>query len=131
MPSFGNISTLRLSTCDKKLQDILTEAIKIIDFSIICGHRNEIEQQKMFAEGKSKLQYPKSKHNSMPSKAVDIAPYRNGIDWNNIGEFKKLAGLIFGIAHSKGIKLRWGGTWGGLDDLNQSKFLDFPHFELV
>ena len=74
MPYFGRLSTQRLSTCDERLQDICNEAIKVYDFSVLCGHRDEIEQKKLFREGKSKLEYPHSKHNSIPSLAVDIAP---------------------------------------------------------
>ena len=129
MPYFGRLSTQRLSTCDERLQDICHEAIKIYDFSVLCGHRDEIEQGKFYRGGKSKLQYPASKHNSTPSLAVDIAPWP--INWDDLGRFKLLAGIIFGIAHCKCIKLRWGGDWNMDWNLKNEKFVDLTHFELV
>ena len=45
---------------------------------IVCGHRNKEDQNKAFAEGKSKLKWPKGKHNKLPSQAVDAAPYISG-----------------------------------------------------
>ena len=128
MPYFGRLSTQRLSTCDERLQDICNEAIKVYDFSVLCGHRDEIEQKKLFREGKSKLEYPHSKHNSIPSLAVDIAPYP--LIWDDFGRFKFLAGVMFAIAHSKGIRLRWGGDWDGDFDFNDQKWYDMPHFEI-
>ena len=128
MPYFGRLSIQRLSTCDERLQAICNEAIKVYDFSVLCGHRDEIEQKKLFREGKSKLEYPHSKHNKIKSLAVDVAPWP--IDWDDRQAFYTLAGVMFTIAHSKGIKLRWGGTWGGLQDKNTSSFFDLPHFEI-
>jgi hypothetical protein len=46
-----------------------------IDFKILCGHREEKEQNEAFNKGNSKLKWPQSKHNSLPSLAVDIAPF--------------------------------------------------------
>jgi len=121
MPSFGKSSRARLDTCDPRLQEIMDEAIKQIDFSVLCGYRSETEQNQAFASGNSKLKYPQSKHNSMPSKAVDIAPWP--IDWNDLGRFRKLAETVKSIAAERGIDIEWGGDW--------TSFQDMPHFELV
>lgn len=129
MPNLSEKSLARLATCDERLQIICREAIKIYDFTILCGHRGEEEQEKLFLSGQTKLHYPLSKHNSYPSQAVDIVPYP--VDWNDAGRFKLLAGIMFGIAHSHNIKLRWGGDWDGDWDMNDQKFYDLPHFELV
>lgn len=129
MASFGKSSLEKLYTCHPVLQEICHEAIKVTDFTILVGHRGEEEQNQAFKEGKSKLKYPESKHNQTPSLAVDIAPYP--IDWNDISRFNRLAGVMFAIAHSKNVKLRWGGTWGNLDAIPSTTFRDFPHFELV
>ena len=128
MPYFGRLSTQRLYTCDERLQSICNEAIKVYDFSVLCGHRDEIEQKKLFREGKSKLEYPHSKHKKIKSLAVDIASWP--LDWDDRQAFYALAGVMFAVAHSKGIKLRWGGTWGGLQDKNKSGFYDLGHFEI-
>jgi peptidoglycan L-alanyl-D-glutamate endopeptidase CwlK len=128
MPSFGKTSNERKKECDYNLQIILDEAIKIVDFSILCGHRTEEEQNQALYEGRSKLAFPKSKHNNYPSFAVDIAPYP--IDWEDTDRFYYLAGIIKGIAHSKGVKIRWGGDWDSDNDFKDNNFNDLPHFEL-
>lgn len=132
MASFGKTSSERLSSCDKRLQDICSEAIKIMDFSIICGHRGKIEQDAAFKSGNSKVQYPDSKHNLAPSNAVDIAPYRDGkAQWEDVLAFHILAGIIIAIAFSKGIKLRWGGDWDADFNVHDQSFNDLAHFEII
>ena len=120
MPGFSDLSRLRLNTCHPKIIRVLEEAIKHNDFSVICGHRGEAEQNEAFNKGTSKLKWPDSKHNSAPSRAVDIAPYP--VDWKDLKRFYFLAGLVLGLATQMGIKLAWGGFW--------KSFPDFPHFEL-
>ena len=129
MPIFGKKSKERLATCDDRLQIICNEAIKVFDFTVLEGHRDEETQNRLFWEGKSKLQFPNSKHNTSPSRAIDIAPYP--IDWDDKERFGRLAGLMFGIAFKNGVQLRWGGTWSGLEGKNKSGFYDLPHFEIV
>lgn len=137
MPSFSNLSMQRLQTCDPRLQEILLEAIKWVDFTVLCGHRTKEEQDEAVMHGFSKVRFPNSKHNSFPSKAVDIAPWFRDvkIDWKDIPAFARLAGYIQRIADEKGIKIRWGGDWdgdwrtAGHDD--SERFLDAPHIELV
>ena len=128
MPHFSQRSLDRLATCDGRLQEILRAAIAHYDFTVLEGHRSEARQNQLYAEGKSKLRYPRSKHNSTPSRAVDVAPYP--IDWNDRERFYYLAGLIMGIAKIKGIPLRWGGDWDRDTDFADNTFDDLPHFEI-
>jgi peptidoglycan L-alanyl-D-glutamate endopeptidase CwlK len=120
MPSFSSVSKERLKECDSRIQTVLNEAIKYYDFSVLCGHRGEEEQNEAYRKGHSKLKYPQSNHNKNPSKAVDVAPYP--IDWKNHKRFYFLAGIILLIAKKKNISLRWGGHW--------KNFVDLPHFEI-
>ena len=121
MPHFSEQSKKRLSTCHPWLQDLCNEAIKIYDFTVLCGHRDELAQMIAFQEGKSKLDWPKSKHNKTPSLAVDLAPYP--IDWNDIDRFYHLAGIMKGLNHKmRRLRLTWGGDW--------YSFKDYPHFEI-
>lgn len=127
MPQFSKKSQERLATCHPDLQAVCNAAIKEIDFAVICGHRGEADQNKAFAEGNSKVKYPNSRHNSMPSEAVDLAPvtYVNGkaiIDWNDIEAFRRLAMAMLHKAGDLGIPLEWGGGW--------TTFKDYPHFQL-
>ena len=128
MPRFGKSSRERLVTCDEKLQDVFNEVIKYVDCSILEGHRDERTQEKYFEEGKSKVRYPMGRHNSKPSRAVDVAPYP--IDWKDRERFHLFAGFVIGLARGMGITLRWGGDWNMNFKVNDNKFDDFPHFEL-
>jgi peptidoglycan L-alanyl-D-glutamate endopeptidase CwlK len=128
LPSFGAKSKERLATCDERLQKLLNEAIKDVDFSVLCGHRPKDEQDEAFRTGKSSLPWPKSKHNGTPSKAVDVAPYP--IDWNDTARFARLAGYLERIAKEQGIKIRWGGDWNRNWRTKDVRFIDLPHIEL-
>jgi peptidoglycan LD-endopeptidase CwlK len=129
MPSFSQQSLQLLATVDRKLYDICSDAIKIIDFTVINGFRNQEQQTEDFTVGKSKLQWPNSKHNTSPSQAIDLAPYP--IDWSDLSRFYVLAGIILACAASRNIKIRWGGDWEGKFDIKNNKFNDIGHFELI
>lgn len=129
MPAFGTKSQERLATCDARLQELLNEAIKHVDFTVLCGHRSEAEQNEAFAQKHSTVRWPKSKHNTMPSIAVDVAPHP--VDWKDTARFARLAGYIERIADEKGIAIRWGGDWNGNWRTQDERFIDMPHIELV
>lgn len=120
MAKFSERSKQRLETCHPLIQEIMNEAIKEYDFSVLCGVRDKEEQDRVFNQGYSKVQYPNSKHNKAPSIAIDIIPYP--IDWNNIERFKDLSKIVLKIAEMLEIKLNWGGNW--------KSFKDYPHYEL-
>lgn len=121
MPTFSKKSLEKLATVDRRLYDICSEAIKYTDFAVICGHRNEQDQNLAYETGTSKLQWPNSKHNTSPSQAVDIVPYP--IDWKDIERFKRLAIVMKKAASDLQIGISWGGDW--------KRFKDYPHWELV
>lgn len=134
MPSFGKSSRDRLAECHPDLQTLMNEVIKHIDCSIICGHRSKEEQDIVFQTGKSQVQWPDSRHNSNPSKAVDVAPWP--IDWSDISRFRDFGMFVLGVAaalRSEGkitSKIRWGADWNRNYDVDDEKFKDFPHFEI-
>lgn len=136
MPTFSQLSKDRLATCDQRLQDILNEAIKHIDFIVIVGHRGQVEQDAAVASGKSQKPWPTGNHNAHPSRAVDIAPYVPDvkIDWRDVPAFGRLMGYVERIADEKGVKLRFGMDWNGnrrtVGFDPDEKFLDAPHLEL-
>ena len=129
MPSFGKRSTSSLGTCDERLQEVFNEAINHRDFSIICGHRTRKAQDEAHAMGFSKKQWPDSKHNQMPSKAIDALPYP--IDWSDRERIAHFSGFILGIAQLKGFNMRWGGDWNRDGVTKDEKFFDGAHFEIV
>jgi peptidoglycan L-alanyl-D-glutamate endopeptidase CwlK len=126
---FSNLSEQRLSTCDERLQRILREAIKQVDLTVICGHRTRDEQDDAFRRGASTKRWPLSKHNRLPSLAVDIAPYP--VDWKDTARFARLAGYIERIAHEQGVPIRWGGDWDQDGRTTDERLIDMPHLELV
>lgn len=139
MPKYSAISIQRLATCNDKLQKIFNEVIKNYDCTILEGHRNKEDQNKAFSEGRSKLAWPKGQHNSIPSKAVDVAPYP--IDFGDnaktstqrlkvLARFYHFAGYVQSVADSMGIKIRWGGDWDSDKIFDDQSFDDLPHFEL-
>ena len=129
MWTFSQSSLSKLETCDPRLQEIMFEVIQIMDIKILEGHRNKERQNQLFHEEKTKLQYPDSKHNSLPSKAIDVAPCP--LDWSNRERFVYMAGIIMGVAHSLGHEIRWGGDWDRDNDLYDQTFNDLPHFEIL
>lgn len=127
MPVFSHQSKSQLATCNERIQEVLREAIKIFDFTVLEGHRDKEEQERMVEEGKSQLHWPESKHNTEPSRAVDVAPYP--IDWDDRERFFYLAGTVLTIAARKGYKFRWGGDWNMNGNFEDQSFDDLPHFE--
>ena len=129
MPKFGKKSRERLATCDERLQRVFNEVINYVDCSVLEGHRSAERQDKLFEEGKTKVKYPNGRHNANPSRAVDVVPYP--IDWKDRERFHLFAGFVLGIAYSMDIALRWGGDWNQNFEVDDNKFYDFTHFELI
>ena len=99
MPSFGKTSKNKLAQAHPLLQEVFEAVVKEYDCSIIEGRRDKETQDRYYAEGKSKLKYPESKHNHSPSLAVDAVPYP--IDWNDTKRFYYFAGLVIATAKSR------------------------------
>ncbi|MEZ7195412.1 hypothetical protein [Pseudodesulfovibrio karagichevae] len=131
---FGSASLARLNTCDPRLQVVMKASIAqgIMDMTVTEGHRDQATQDRYFSEGKSRIKFPDGKHNSYPSKAVDVAPFVGGKLSYDQRHCCHMAGLILGIAASLGIKLRWGGNWDqDGEPVTDQDFQDLVHFELV
>ena len=122
MPSLGRKSKEKRDECADELQDVLNEAIKHYDFSVIWGFRGREAQEKAFAEGHSNARWGESKHNFSPSRAFDVIPYPDGFDATD-EEFYRMATYVLVAAAQVGVPLRWGGHFNNLKDL--------AHFELV
>lgn len=120
---FGKKSLERLAQCDTRLQKLCQAMIEKSEFdlTITCGYRNKEDQEKAFDEGKSKAHFGQSKHNCLPSKAVDICPYP--ICWEKTDiRWHKMIALAYELARQQGIKIRSGKFFA---------FEDFPHLELM
>lgn len=124
MPDLSMISRQRLFTCHPDLQLLVMAVAKRIRLMVVCGHRGKEEQNLHFTTGKSQLAWPFSKHNKLPSEAVDCAPLTEDgkIDWNDIAAFKAMGQVFKEEATRLKLSIRWGGDW--------QRFKDYPHFEL-
>ena len=135
--SYSFTSKTKLETCHPDLQTLFFYVSLNYENTIVCGHRGEQEQNEAFASGASQLKYPNSKHNSYPSMAVDAAPYEvNHIDWGKLqsayfaGYVKGMAEILFRmsiISH----KIRCGIDWDKDNDIDDTKFWDACHFEII
>ena len=111
------------------LQKLFKKVVETYDCAVIEGYRGQEEQDSAYHSGKSKLKYPKSKHNTQPSLAVDVVPYP--VDWEDTKQFYHFAGFVQGIAEEMGISLRWGGDWNSNRLFEDQSFHDLPHYELM
>lgn len=135
MPFFSQPSREKLVTCDSRLIRLCTKVVQVFDVTVLCGRRDEQEQNRHFNSGNSKVRYPNSKHNSIPSMAIDLAPYPIPLDWGKQWKdkvkFYELKAIMFYEADRLGVRLRWGGDWDGDGDYKDQKFDDLVHYEIV
>ena len=135
MAKFGTTSEQRLSQCDARLQKLFRHVVLRFDCKVLTGHRSKVAQTTAFNAGASKVQWPNSKHNSVPSRGIDVAPYPipeqfGANSRNEYEKFKYFAFYVMGVADAMGIRLRWGGDWDGDFDTEDQTFNDLLHFEL-
>lgn len=129
MPAFGKRSRDNLAECHPDLRLLFNDVIQHFDCSVICGHRGMEAQEEAFRTGKSKARFGESKHNHLPSMAVDVVPYP--LVWEDRERFALLAGFVQGRAIALGINIRWGGDWDQDDQMSDETFSDMPHYELM
>ena len=134
-----------LSDAEESLRTVMQEAIKSspYDFGISWAYRTPAKQKELFRKGrdedgniidKSKVvTYVDgvtkfSKHNCLPSQAVDIVCYVNGeVTWEHsvyleVGlHIMEVAEELFEDGKIKD-RIIWGGFW--------KKFKDWPHFQI-
>lgn len=120
----------RLATCHPLLQTLFHRVLAVspFDLTVLCGHRNQAAQDAVFQSGASQLRWPRSKHNQMPSLAVDVAPWIGGVSWD-WAHYHQLAPVVRRVwseipeADRNGWALEWGGDW--------RSFQDGPHWQLT
>lgn len=120
---WSKASLAKLKTCDERIQALADMMLARSDFdlTITCGHRGEKEQQDAFDKGTSKAKFGQSKHNNLPSLAIDICPYP--INWDAKDErWQQMALNAMWCAGRLGFEIVWGGSF--------KSFKDMPHFEL-
>jgi peptidoglycan L-alanyl-D-glutamate endopeptidase CwlK len=127
MARFGKRSRSRLKGVNPKLVNILNEAIKLMDLTILEGLRSVERQKELVASGASKTM--KSKH--LKGMAVDVTPYPVDFDSaKGINRHYYMAGMLRGIAHMMKITVRSGADWDSDGEIKDQKFNDLVHLEL-
>jgi peptidoglycan LD-endopeptidase CwlK len=129
MPHFSDKSVSNLTTCDTRLQRLFQRVVRDFDCTILEGHRNKDRQNQMAEEGKSQVQWPDGRHNTMPSLAIDVTPYP--IVWDDRERQTLFAGFVLATAKAMGIELRWGGDWNRDTEVRDNGFDDLVHFEIM
>jgi len=139
--TFGDKSKENLSQVHPDLIRVAYEVLQSFDHSIICGHRGEAKQTEAFNAKKSKTPWPKSKHNLIPSRAIDFLPYPfhgyPNLD-DGIKQYTKLTAQYYAISaayvvagRSLGIDVRGGFDWDGDGIFTDQSFDDIGHIELI
>lgn len=136
---YSATSMFKLKSCDVRLQMVAHVALLLseVDITVVEGHRSVLEQQKLYAQGRSEsgdiVTYAdglnvKSKHNHKPSQAIDLAPYvaGKGIVWDlseNLDKWIALNDAVQEAAKITAVPIEWGGDW--------NSFKDYPHYQLA
>lgn len=159
MYRYGRNSMNNIKTLHPTFVQPLMDVIKIVDISVSCGARGELEQDEKFVSGASTVKFPDSAHNPLSEGdkvfAFDAMPYTRGIpggiDWRtapelfkamergdldeakdileNIRRIRHTAGIIIGVFHAHGIPIINGADWDGDNKFNDQKFIDSPHYQ--
>lgn len=126
---FSKRSQAKLETCAEPLITLCYAVIEVVDFTVICGHRDEEKQNEALRLNHTTKRWPYSKHNKFPSIAIDLAPCP--IKWEETDRFAYFAGWVMREAKALKIDLRWGGDWDGDFNIAEHRLIDMPHFELI
>jgi hypothetical protein len=68
----------------------------------------------------------RSKHEKMPSEAIDILIMKGRIIVNDPAWYRRLADMMRSYNHA----IIWGGDWDGDQRSDDERFVDMPHFEI-
>jgi hypothetical protein len=142
-PVYSRESIERLNTVVPVLRQPFAEVLRQgFDHKILCGRRNRADQNQAFKEGRSKVIWPFSDHNTEDGEslvtAIDVAPYP--VIWpdpeskdyiKQVARFYHFAGYALAVAKCMGIPLAWGGDWDRDFDILDQSFDDLVHFYLV
>ena len=141
MPYFGERSKQNLQYIHPMFRLALDDAIKIIDFSVICGLRGDEEQQEAYDSGHSGALPGQSMHNLNPARgrffswAIDFIPHPFRSWENDDVRFAHIAGVILACMYKHGLIGRWGNDWDRdgipVDIDPDEKRRDLPHVEIV
>lgn len=155
MPKFGKTSLTRLEQAHPILQELCNRVVEYFDITILCTHRTKPEQDAAFLSRASQKTWPQSKHNTLPSEAVDAAPWpipdgwggltktapmARDLEWKSRVKFYEMI-AVFRVCWQQmredfpeladAFEIRFGADWDGDNDYRDQTFDDLPHIELI
>lgn len=138
MYKWGEKSLSELDTVKKDIRRVFDRVLSwnLMDIAIIEGRRDRLKQNEYFYAKKSKVMWPKGKHNVQNPEdlagALDAAPVVNGqISWKK-EHCIFLAGLVLAAAKIEGVEIRWGGNWDmDGEPVTDQDFQDLVHYEQI
>jgi len=130
VPTFSQRSITVLRTAHPDLRRLANEVVKEFDCTPIWAFRDKATQNSFHDRGVSKVRWPDSKHNSLPSLAIDLYPYIDGVVFDE-RTCLYFAGFVMGTAARLSISIRCGADWDTDWDTNDQTFNDICHFELI
>jgi len=129
---FGARSRERLRDCDLVIVQAGEIVLRYMDITVQAngGQRTAATQNWLYREGRSTKDgfQDLSKHQELPSQAVDFAPYP--IDWHDLPRWYYMGGLFRMAGEVLGVELRWGGDWDGDGEIGDQNLHDLGHVEL-
>lgn len=138
MYKYGSRSRGVYATLHSELQLLMREVLRTRDHSLIDGYRTNERQAEMVRLKLTKVGPGQSKHNLIPSEAVDAIPYPfRQRDWKDRDKFHLWAGYMLAVADRLYLegkmtrRVRWGGDWDKDWETSDNEFDDFPHLELI
>jgi len=146
MPVYSQQSEGRLSTCHSDLQKVFRRVLEVFDHTIECGFRNKDAQDNAVLTGHSQTPWPTSKHNKIPSEAVDAMPWPysyadlegkngKGVQLRALVRCGMFIGYVIATAdemYAKGeieAPITTGVDWDNDKNVIEERFLDLPHYQ--
>lgn len=156
---YSPASKAKFATLCPELQDTMELVLQRWDHTIFFGFRGRADQEKALADGFTTKPFGASKHNVLPSDAVDAGPFypevpTGGIDWRtdkdlmiaarngdwtafrvileNIKRWYAFSAFVRGVGWGKGrYIIRSGCDWNNDQRFNDHRLIDLPHHEIV
>ncbi len=123
-------SIANLENVHPDLVTLVRDVSQFCPIRVLCGYRDQAAQNQAVKNGNSKTPWPTSKHNSVPSLAIDlcIEPYNP----DDALQCLYLNAFVMGFGIARGLKLRSGADWTGKFSPSTSPSpKDYFHIELL
>ena len=129
MARFDARSERNLAKLHPQLQKVMVDACKTYNFIISDSSRNEIDQNKAYRMGFSRVKFGQSAHNWSPSLAADCYPSPFNANESR-SKMIELYQVIKQSAKNVGVSIRQGADFDRDGNLKNDQWVDLPHVEL-